>query len=242
MIMGFSGNVDWWPPEFVDALARHYRLLLFDNRGTGKTSDNGCLYSIPLMAKDTLGLMDSLGIQRAHIFGVSLGGLIAQEIALGYPERVHQLVLGCTGCGPLWGVKFSLNHVNLWFDYLTNADFRSRKFITNLFFSQTFLNRHPDKLQRFGKRVRQLPTPLETQLKQISAMLCFDSYSRLRHIQAPSLIMTGTEDYMVPPRNSDILAKHIPRSRLVTFKGCGHAFIIEATEAVAEELIGFLES
>jgi pimeloyl-ACP methyl ester carboxylesterase len=242
MIMGFSGNAEWWPPELIKALARHYKLLLFDNRGTGRTSDNGSLLSISLMVKDTIGLMDSLGIERAHIFGVSMGGLIAQEIALNYPDRVRQLALGCTCCGPLWGVKFSLNNFNLWIDYLTRADVRSRNLFTNLFFSKSFLTRHPDKLISFRERAQKYPTCLEIQLKQIGAMLCFDSYWRLRQIQAPSLVMTGTEDCMVPPLNSDILAELIPHTRLTKLNGCGHGFIIEAAEAVSRELMNFLES
>ncbi len=138
MIMGFAGNMQWWPPALVETLANHYRLLLFDNRGTGKTTSNGWCYSIQLMAKDTLGLMDALGIQQAHILGVSMGGMIAQEIALNDPERVRQLVLGFTACGFWSGATMSPNLVNLWLDYSTRAEVRKRRFLTNLFFHELF--------------------------------------------------------------------------------------------------------
>jgi len=194
------------------------------------------------MAKDTIGLTDTLGIQRAHIFGISMGGLIAQEIALSYPERVHQLVLGCTGYGPLWWPQFSMNSANHLLHFLTRPTFNFRSFFTNLFFSQTTLKRQPERIKRFSQSIRKTPTAHETQLKQIAAMLCFDSYSRLRHIRAQSMIITGTEDCMVPPHNSDILTNHIPHTRLVKLEECGHNFFIESPKAVFEELVGFLKN
>lgn len=242
MIMGFSASMEWWPPKLIAKLAEHYQVLIFDNRGAGHTDSNRCIFTIPLMAKDTLGLMDAVGIERAHILGVSMGGLIAQDIAIHYPERVRRLVLGCTACGIWKGVKLSIGRTKLWLNYLTKQDVRSRKFMTNIAFSQTYLEKNPDEIRSLGKRTRNFIMPLKNQLKQMMAVYIYDTYLKLGRITAPTLVMTGTEDYMVAPRNSDILAKRIPDARLVKFKGCGHAFVNEAEEAVATELIDFLET
>lgn len=99
-IMGFTGNMDWWDPEFLEALAAKYRLLIFDNRGAGRTvTPSEGQFSIEMFAEDTALLMDKLGIEHAHVFGFSMGGLIAQVLALRHPEKVSKLILGGTFCG-----------------------------------------------------------------------------------------------------------------------------------------------
>lgn len=100
LIMGFSANMDWWDPELVDDLSKEFRVLAFDNRGAGRTvtPDEG-EFTMELLADDTVALMDTLGVEKAHIVGMSMGGMIAQELALKYPEKVDKLVLGCTNCG-----------------------------------------------------------------------------------------------------------------------------------------------
>ncbi|MGW8322247.1 MAG: alpha/beta fold hydrolase, partial [Thermodesulfobacteriota bacterium] len=98
LIMGLSGDLTWWEP-LVEELERDFRLVLFDNRGSGLTDMPEGKYSIPMFANDTAGVMACLGIPRAHVFGVSMGGMIAQELVLLYPDRVDRLVLGCTHSG-----------------------------------------------------------------------------------------------------------------------------------------------
>jgi pimeloyl-ACP methyl ester carboxylesterase len=98
LIMGLSGDLTWWE-RLAALLDTHFRLVLFDNRGAGLTDKPEEKYSIGLFASDTIGLMDALGVSRAHMFGVSMGGMIAQEVALRYPGRVERLALGCTHSG-----------------------------------------------------------------------------------------------------------------------------------------------
>jgi pimeloyl-ACP methyl ester carboxylesterase len=239
LIMGFSANSDWWPPGLVDALAARHRVILLDNRGAGRTGEGKRPFTIPLMAADTVGLLNALGLAAAHVFGISMGGMIAQELALRYPHRVRKLVLGCTSCGTR-GALFDLRRGGLWWDYLTQPRVRSRKLLTNLMFSPEYLNRNREALRRFGQRSRIAPMPIRIQLKQIAAMLGFDTYERLPRLQAPTLVMTGTRDYMAVPRNSEILARRIPGARLVKLEGCGHAFIAEAEEETACYISDFL--
>ena len=240
MIIGYSANSDWWPPGLVDALAARYQLILFDNRGAGRTDAGRRAFTIPLMAADTVGLLDALDIAAAHIFGISMGGMIAQEIALSHPRRVDKLILGCTSCGTR-GALLSVDRSRLWRAYLTQPGVRSRPLMTNLLFSQEFLNHNREALKNFGRRAQLAPMPLKTQLKQLAAMLCFDTYRRLPRVKVPTLVMTGTRDYMAVPRNSNILARRIPGARLVKLEGCGHAFIAEAEEQTVRHISTFLD-
>jgi pimeloyl-ACP methyl ester carboxylesterase len=240
LIMGFSANSDWWPPGLVDALAGRYRLILLDNRGAGRTGEGKRPFTIPLMAADTVGLLNALGLAAAHVFGVSMGGMIAQELALRYPRRIRKLVLGCTSCGTR-GALFDIQRGRLWWDYLTQPRVRSRKLLTNLMFSPEYLSRDGEALRRFGQRSRIAPMPIRIQLKQIAAMLGFDTYDRLPRLQAPTLVMTGTRDFMAVPRNADILARRIPGARLVKLEDCGHAFIAEAEDQTVRHISSFLD-
>jgi pimeloyl-ACP methyl ester carboxylesterase len=239
LIMGFSGNSDWWPPQLVEALAARHRVVLVDNRGAGRSQLGRRTYTIPRLAADTVGLLDLLGIEHAHIFGVSMGGMIAQQIALSYPGRVQKLILGCTTCG-LFGARFSLNHARLLKAYLTRPRVRSRPLPNNLVFSQAFLASHPETLECFSQRVQIAPMPLKVKIKQLGALFCFNSYPRLPCISAPTLVISGTADCLVVPRNSHILARRIPGARLVFLKGCGHGFIAEAEAPTARCILNFL--
>src|SRR5262249_55380769 len=107
LIMGSQGNLDWWPEELKQGLEKHFRLIMFDNRGAGRTGEVDGQYRIPQMADDAAGLLEALEIPRAHVFGVSMGGMIAQEFALRHPKRVDHLVLGCTHPGLRHGVRWN---------------------------------------------------------------------------------------------------------------------------------------
>src|SRR3972149_6852305 len=104
LIIGFAGQASSWGEPFLELLRPHFQVVRFSNRGAGLTDKPDAEYTIPTMAGDAVGLLDELGIAKAHVMGVSMGGTIAQELALGHPERVLGLVLGCTGCGAAHGV------------------------------------------------------------------------------------------------------------------------------------------
>jgi len=99
MVMGFLGNADCWDPRMLPVLSDKFKVIVFDNRGAGRTDISDKEFSIRLLAEDTVGLMDMLNISRAHVLGISMGGMIAQEVALNYPERVEKLILASTFCG-----------------------------------------------------------------------------------------------------------------------------------------------
>jgi pimeloyl-ACP methyl ester carboxylesterase len=99
MINGLGGHVYTWNPDHIRELLKRFKLVLFDNRGAGRTDLSDKEYSIKLFADDTAGLMNVLGIPRAHVFGISMGGMIAQELVINYPKKVEKLVLCSTSCG-----------------------------------------------------------------------------------------------------------------------------------------------
>ena len=120
MIMGLAGNSDWWPDEFIERLSQDYRVILIDNRGAGRTDAPDMEYSIPMMARDTVSLMGALGIDKAHVMGISMGGMIAQEIALLFPDAVDKLALGCTNCGPAHSVPATAETVQILAESITS--------------------------------------------------------------------------------------------------------------------------
>jgi len=107
MVMGFLGNANCWDPRMMLPLADRFKLIVLDNRGAGRTDISEREYSIKLFAQDTVGLMDALNIPRAHVLGISMGGMIAQEVALNYPKRVEKLILASTFCGGAHSVLFA---------------------------------------------------------------------------------------------------------------------------------------
>ncbi|MFZ5597524.1 MAG: alpha/beta fold hydrolase [Bacillota bacterium] len=236
LIMGLAGNLDWWPRELTDRLAGHYKLVLFDNRGAGRTDAPEGEYSIPMFAGDTVGLLDRLGIEKAHIFGVSMGGMIAQEIAISYPERVEKLVLGCTFCGPQHSIPAQPEIIN----FLINPQSAGLKDFLKILFPEDYIKNNMDKTDEFIRLYKIAPISPEAQLRQVGAVMKFDSLSRLSQIAAPTLVITGDGDVLIPAGNSSILAENIPGARLIVLDGCGHGFMVQEPEKLYIALSDFL--
>ncbi|OUM84410.1 MAG: hypothetical protein BAA01_00890 [Bacillus thermozeamaize] len=239
MIMGLSANLDWWEPEMIERLSKRYRLLLFDNRGAGRTEKPAVEYSIPMFAQDTAALMSQVGIEKAHILGVSMGGMIAQEFALHYPERVDKLVLVCTNCGGAQSVPASPEVLGWLANRNVSPDELKQRQL-KLLFPDSFVAEQPDKVERFWERVSRAPIPLEAFQRQLGAIQRFGTYDRLDRITSPTLVMTGSEDILVPPRNSEILAERIPGARLEIFPGGGHGFTGQFPEKFCQVVEQFL--
>lgn len=243
MLMGFTGNSDWWSEQMIADLSKDFKLILLDNRGSGRSDIGKRLYTMRRFADDTIALMDSLGIESAHILGVSMGGMIAQEIAINYPERVNQLVLGCTGCGPRRGAILSKERMSLWKRYLFEPKIRQLNFAANLFFSQAYLETGPrEEMLKFAAQMSIAPITVEGRAHQLGAILRFNSYSRLPTLKNQTLIIAGSQDYIIPIKNSHILAMQIPNSELVIFDGPGHAFFIEVADKTVSAISNFLLS
>lgn len=233
LIMGLSGDLTWWGP-LAQELEKDFQVLLFDNRGAGLTDKPDEKYTIPMFAADTVGLMNALGISRAHTFGISMGGMIAQELALNYPDRVDRLVLGCTHAG---GAGFTMPSAEA-LKAMTpprgaSLDEIARQNITILF-GPKFPEENPDLIEAMIRRYVENPPSRRPFVQQLFAAIGHDCYDRLEGIRKQALILTGDADLLVPPENSETLQARIPGSRLVRLREAGHVFFIEDPRATAK--------
>ena len=224
LIMGLTANMDWWDPQLLDQLSSRYRLLLFDNRGVGRTDAPEGEFSIEQFANDTAGLMEAVGIDHANVLGVSMGGMIAQELVLSHPEKVDKLILCATFCGGEKAVYADREVLMKMVDRSGTPEQQVRKTVT-LLFPEDWLKEHEDYFRDFFRRYSIAPVTEENAMRQFMATVKFSTYDRLPTVQKPTLIACGTEDVIIPPENSRILAERIPRARLVEFEDAGHAFI-----------------
>ena len=225
-IMGLGGNADWWSERFVFEMSEEFRLILPDNRGAGRSDCPEEQWTIETNAADLKALLDELKIEKANVFGISMGGMIAQIFAIKYPEKVEKLVLGCTFCGVNHGIP---SRASLWDD--SSLEVRARK-TAELIFCEETIKKYPKVIDLFVERYLKLPTSREGFFRQLNAILNFDSFNYLKKITAPTLIMTGMEDQILHHENSDILQKHIPNSRMIKFSPAGHGFFEEVPEVL----------
>lgn len=247
MIVGFLGNADCWDPRMMLGLSDRFKTVVFDNRGAGRTDLSDREYSIKLFADDTAGLMDALGIPRAHVLGISMGGMIAQELVLNHPQKVEKLILASTSCGGTKSVPISHEAVQNFIDLSQTLAAKgswdpeiARKLIPNLF-TEDFIKGNPGAVDAAIRLILTAPTPSEALMRQVNAILEFDACDRLSQIRAPTLILAGKRDVTMPPENASILASSIPGSKLVYFKNSAHT-LIEETEEVLSTILEFLGS
>lgn len=241
LIMGFAGLGDYWGWNFVNLLAKHFRVILFDNRGMGNSTKGKESFSIGRFAADTAGLMESLSIERGHVMGWSMGSFIAQELALNFPERVNRLILYAGSCGGLHAALPSTHVFKDMFD-ISRSPMELTERALELMIPEQWLDEHPTFRQGFLARplsvYRDNPQGVREQAR---AILSWEgSYGRLKDLRQETLLLTGTEDVMVPPENSHTLAEHIPHSRLERIEGGGHGMIYQYPERISGIVINFL--
>lgn len=218
LIMGLGGDLQAWAQQ-VPVLSRHFRVITFDNRGAGRTSAPDRPYSIATMADDVADLLDQLNVPKAHILGFSMGGYIAQEFALKYPGRVDRLILLATAPA-IDG--YGRNVVKGWMDVRRSNMSREQvvRLSSTWLYSAELMN-DPDRFER--SVTNSLNNPYAQQdhafIRQAQAVLAFDARDRLANVKAETLILAGNEDILVPPRNSEALAKLIPGAKLRVLSG-----------------------
>jgi pimeloyl-ACP methyl ester carboxylesterase len=251
LVMGLAADSAAWLFQVPD-FARHYRTIVFDNRGVGRSAKPPGPYTIHEMADDTAGLLDVLGIARAHVVGVSMGGMIAQELALRHPERVRGLVLACTYPEPDAEVERQRQFSMAQFGATVAADGEMRIDLTALdpmlffqhllprVFNQAFIDQELPKLMQLFSGALQYGFSMEAILGQVAAVMGHRATDRLHQIKARTLVITGDADLLIPPANSRVLAEHIPNARLVTIPGGSHGFNFETPERFNREVLAFL--
>ena len=148
LIMGLRRNAEWWYRQ-IPELSKHFTIIAFDNRGAGRSDKPEMEYSIRLFADDTAGLMNFLGIPKAHILGISMGGYIAQELAINHPDKVNGLILGCTSCGGRRAVIMSEERME---KFTANKGLTPEQILRkdmDLYFSDRFIRDHPERIEEF---------------------------------------------------------------------------------------------
>jgi pimeloyl-ACP methyl ester carboxylesterase len=225
-----------WGPA-IEGLAESFRVTFYDNRGIGESDKPAGPYTARDLAEDAVAVLDAVGDERAHVVGASLGGMAAQELAVGFPERVERLVLACTTPGGADAFPIPAQTLALFAEAPTlPPDVALRKFVAN-----SLSDGAPDGLveEIFQWRLANPPDPAGWQA-QAAAGTTYDGGGRAREITAPTLVVHGTEDNVVDTRNAELLAELIPNARVEVLEGCGHLMFWEQPErfvAVVEEFL-----
>ncbi len=223
--MGLGGSRLAWGEALLDPLSDAFDLLLFDNRGAGRSDKPDGPYSMAQMASDAIAVLDAAGVERAHVLGVSMGGMIAQHVALDHAERVAKLALGCTFPGGHESIRAS----NDILDYLSPppemSPLEAAMWGLPADYTPEFIERERSFLEGHMNMLIAEPTPracVDAQARAIRKT--HRTFARLPEINAETLVLTGDRDLLVPPQNSEILAERIPNARLHVIEGAAHSF------------------
>jgi 3-oxoadipate enol-lactonase len=224
LVQGMSGTHLAWGDAFAGELERDFDVIAYDHRGVGRSARVMAPFSIADLAEDAAGLLDALEIEDAHVLGISMGGMVAQELALRHPGRVRTLALGCTYPG---GAEARITDpaVALRLSQAISSGDRERALRTGyeVNVSAAFAGDRAN-YQAFREMATQLPVALEVLMLQLQAIQAHDASGRLAGIDAPTLVVHGTEDQMLPVANGELIARLIPGAQLELLDGVGHMF------------------
>lgn len=234
LIQGMSANHLAWGRPFPSLLERDFEVIAFDNRGMGLSSPVTEGFSIAEMAADTAGLLDALEIESAHVLGISMGGMIAQELALAHPGRLRSLTLGCTYCGGEGSQLMDPSDFRGLVEAMGSGDARK------IFRAMYDLNLSPgfradeSHFEAFTAMAAALAAPRETIGLQMQAILAHDTSARLPGISTPTMVIHGSVDRVLGYPNGPLIAGLIPGAQLETYEDVGHMFWWEQPERTAE--------
>lgn len=240
LIMGLGGWSGDWGARFPALLAENHRVILFDNRGTGTSSRAIGPYTLEQMARDVVSVIEEVAGGSAHVLGISMGGMIAQQLALDHPKVVRRLVLAATHCGGS-RAALPLPHLipALFPTPGTPAEMILRRRLSAIA-APGWSEKNPELLEERLQSSLRAPTPLRTYRAQLEAIMKSDRYARLDEIEAPTLVVHGDADGLVPYSNGELLARKIRGAELVTLRGVGHLPMWEAPEEAARVVLEFL--
>src|ERR1700730_2573469 len=237
LVNGLADDLETWAYQEDALTAAGYRLLLFDNRGIGKTSRPGGPYSSRMMADDAKALVDQLGISRFHLVGVSMGGMIVQEYGLAYPNDLRSLTLACTYAAPgpfcsrmfaMWadaapvlGIPFVMRDVTLWA------------------FTTEFFSTRAGELAELETAMKYMDQPVPAYLAPLAVIQAHDTTARLGEIAVPTLVLAGEQDILIPVALSRALHEGIPGSQWQPVRG-GHACLWEHPESFNNAVLDFI--
>jgi len=234
----YTAKCEWQ----MSALAADFHVITFDNRGAGRSTQPPAGYSAADMADDAAAILDALGIPAAHVFGFSMGGMIALNFVLRHPARVRRLALGCTTAGGRLLVQPEARVMEALVNPVTCGDPR-QDFYNGLWLSlgDRTQGESPELVERLADLAVANPQTPAGYAGQLAAILTHDVADRLGDIRAPTLVLHGAADRFVPPENGRLLAEHIPGAQFIPYPGAGHLFFIERAAEVNRDLRDFLK-
>jgi pimeloyl-ACP methyl ester carboxylesterase len=219
----------WW--RTVPELSGSFRVLTFDNRDVGRSSHWPFPYVVAQMADDAIAVLDAAGVGRAHVYGISLGGMVAQELALRFPERVQALVLGATTGGGPDAILARTQPLTFFVRVGAMAPEEAEWAAVPYNYGLNTRRHHGDRIaEDIAKRV-QHQTDTLAYMHQIAAAASHNAAGRLGSIRVPTLVVHGEEDLVMPPRNGEILSRSIPGAEFKLWPGAGHLYVTDEPEA-----------
>jgi pimeloyl-ACP methyl ester carboxylesterase len=239
LINGFSAPLDFWDPMLLEKLASNHTVITFDNRGIGNTTSGDKKFSITQFANDTSGLLDALKIKKADVIGWSMGGMVAQELALLHPDKVGKLIIYASTCGGKETRPPSPEAMKVFANQSGTSLERLQKFLPILFPEQ-WRTKYPNYYQN-------LPTTTESvsnktlDLQTEAIINWAGTCNRLNNITQPTLVIVGTDDILTVPANSLLITENIPGAWLVQMKGGGHGLMLQYPEKFSNVVLTFLE-
>ncbi len=231
----------WMWSKQRPVLAHRFTLVMPDHRGNGQSDKPDTPYTVRLLAEDALAVLDELGVERAHVLGVSLGGMVALELVLHAPERVLGLVLVSTTPGGAASQPMPPATQEAWLAARTLPPREGLRAAMALAFGPGYMEAHPDEVEWILDERLRAPQPDHAWLRQLQAASQFDVADELGRIQHPTLVIAGSEDRVVPTSNAHLLASLIPSAQLVVLEGAGHLVFWERAEEVNAEVARFLQ-
>jgi aminoacrylate hydrolase len=239
LVSGLNGVARYWEPQIAEFAAR-YRVITYDQRGTGTSDHKQREFSLDQMANELVALMDALKIERTHLVGLSTGGAIGQTLAIEHPGRVARLVLVST-----W------THCDPWFRRLFEARRRMYElagpelhamFHPLFLYPPDYVNAHDAEIAEEQKRAPTKSAPVEASIGRIDALMKFDRRAGLARIKAPTLVIAGDNDYITPSYHAEAIARAIPGSKLVIYRGGGHSLSKTKAADFNQTVLNFLHA
>ncbi len=242
LLAGLGADLSVWDKNMVRELAGRYQTILVDNRGAGHTDCPKGPYSIKQFATDAAGLLDVLGIAQAYVLGHSMGGFIAQQLAIDFPQKVAKLVLCSSNAGPSKAVSPSAEMTQGIMDRargkLTNEEIVNNR--VNHAFTNAYQQANPEFMRKFQQKSATNLMPQEPYMAQTQATMAYNSVRFLKKLRVPTLILHGKKDNLCPWENAEILAQCIPGAKVVYCEESAHTLYTAEPGAFMKPLLEFL--
>ncbi len=239
LINGLGSDHREWLYQLPD-FKEEYRVVVFDNRGTGVSDIPPGPYTTEEMAGDLCGLMDYLDIGEAHVLGVSMGGLIAQKFAVHYSKKVSKLVLACTGVGGEESIKPGREAIEAFRSFDDTEPEESLQRVLPYLYTKECIDRKDPEVDRFIRFSLQQGQNLDGYMSQLGAIGTHSSFGELGDIDAETLVITGGDDLLIPPENSSLLSEGIANARLLLLEGAPHRLFAESWREFNRSVLEFL--